>query len=456
MLGRRREPSESGTREELHGEKLAEAAEPLKQPRRRANLSSSAHTMAASYDLGIIGGGIIGLATAMKIAEAHPRAKLLILEKEPQLARHQTGHNSGVIHSGLYYRPGSVKARACGAGRKALIQFCDQHSVPYEICGKVVVATGNEELPRLDELHRRGVANGLQGLEMIGPERLKELEPHTTGLKALHVPETGIIDFKKVAEAYAKRIQELGGEIRTDHQLIGILERDAGLVLQTSAGDYRTKHLINCGGLFSDTVAGMMRGRETSSTAQQQQHRIIPFRGEYYTIAPDKQFLVRNLIYPVPDPAFPFLGVHFTRMINGGVEAGPNAVLAFAREGYRKTDINLADLWKIVSFRGFWAMTGKYWRTGFGELYRSLSKSAFVRALQRLLPEITDHDLIPGGAGVRAQAVSSKGALVDDFVIEQSERVIHVLNAPSPGATASLAIGQTIAEMAAKSFGLRS
>jgi L-2-hydroxyglutarate oxidase len=316
------------------------------------------------------------------------------------------------------------------------------------------VATSKDELPRLDELYRKGVANELQGLQMIGPERLKELEPHATGLKALHVPETGIIDYKKVAAAYAKRIQELGGEIRTAHRLMRIIESRAELVLQTSAGDYRTRHLINCGGLFSDAVARMTRGRHRRARASEQ-HRIIPFRGEYYKIAANKQFLVRNLIYPVPDPAFPFLGVHFTRMINGGIEAGPNAVLAFAREGYRKTDINLVDLWKIVSFRGFWAMAGKYWQTGFGELYRSLNKSAFAKALQRLLPEIANHDLTPGGAGVRAQAVSSTGALVDDFVIEQSQRVIHVLNAPSPGATASLAIGQIIAEMAAKSFDLR-
>lgn len=410
--------------------------------------------MAAAPDLTIIGGGIVGLATAMKIAEAHPRTKLIILEKESGIARHQTGHNSGVIHSGLYYRPGSIKARTCVTGRKALIDFCDQNSVPYELCGKVVVATSKVELPRLEEIHRRGIANGLQGVELIGPERLRELEPHAAGLKALHVRETGIIDYTKVGEAYARRIRKLGGEILTSHKVVGILEHGSEVVLQTSAGDYRTKYLINCGGLFSDLIARMLRGRQTGS-ATLDDHRIIPFRGEYYKIAPEKHHLVRNLIYPVPDPTFPFLGVHFTRMIKGGIEAGPNAVLAFAREGYRMTDVDLGDIWKTLSFRGFWAMTGKYWQTGFGELYRSLSKAAFVKALQKLLPDISTKDLVPGGAGVRAQAVSASGALVDDFVIKDSRNVVHVLNAPSPGATASLAIGQSIAELAAKNFGLK-
>jgi (S)-2-hydroxyglutarate dehydrogenase len=408
--------------------------------------------MASQYDLTIIGGGIIGLATAMKITEAYPRTTLLVLEKELNLAQHQTGHNSGVIHSGLYYRPGSLKARTCVVGRKTLIEFCNDKSIPYELCGKVVVATTDQELPRLEELHRRGVANGLERLEMIGPERLKEIEPYTLGVKALIVPATGIIDYKKVAAAYAEKIRTAGGDIRTSHTVVGILRGTEEIILQTSAGDYRTKYLINCCGLQSDLVAKMMEKSDGANQAED--HRIIPFRGEYYKIAPAKSFLVRNLIYPVPDPSFPFLGVHFTRMIGGGVEAGPNAVLAFAREGYRKTDINIRDLAKTLSFKGFWAMTGKYWQTGFGELYRSLSKSAFVRALQKLLPEITENDLIPGGAGVRAQAVSATGALVDDFVIKQSRNAIHVLNAPSPGATASLAIGQSIAEMAGKQFDL--
>lgn len=408
--------------------------------------------MASLYDLTIIGGGIIGLATALKITETHPRIRLLLLEKESELALHQTGHNSGVIHSGLYYRPGSIKAQTCVAGRKALMEFCDRNRVPYEICGKTVVATSPEELPRLEELYRRGVANGLEGLELIGPERLKELEPHAIGIKALRVPETGIIDYKKVAEAYASEIRAAGGDIRTSHKVVGTLSAKGEIVLQTSGGDYRTLHLINCCGLYSDVMAGMMAATDGGS---KEEHRIIPFRGEYYKLAPARHSLVRNLIYPVPDPAFPFLGVHFTRMMNGGVEAGPNAVFALAREGYRHTDVNLRDLWRTVSFKGFWVMTGKYWQTGFGELYRSLSKAAFVRALQKLLPEITERDLIPGGAGVRAQAVSASGALVDDFVIRQNRRAIHVLNAPSPGATASLAIGKSIAAMAAENFELK-
>jgi len=406
--------------------------------------------MASQYDLTIIGGGILGLATALKLGAAHPALRLLILEKEAELARHQTGNNSGVIHSGLYYRPGSLKARSCVTGRKELIAFCDENKIPYEICGKVVVATSDAELPRLEELHRRGIANGLQNLEMIGPERLKELEPHTTGIKALHVPETGIVDYRKVAAAYAEGIRNAGGDIRLSQRVVGILNPPGEIVLQTSGGDYRTKNLINCCGLQSDIVAHMMGGKDDGK----EEHRIIPFRGEYYKLAPDREFLVRNLIYPVPDPTFPFLGVHFTRMAKGGVEAGPNAVFAYAREGYRHTDINLADLWRTVSFRGFWAITAKYWQTGMGELYRSLSKAAFVRALQKLLPEIQERDLVPGGAGVRAQAVSASGALIDDFVIQQSRNAIHVLNAPSPGATASLAIGRQICEMAEKNFAL--
>jgi L-2-hydroxyglutarate oxidase len=408
--------------------------------------------MASQYDLTIIGGGILGLATALKITAIHPNLRLLLLEKEAELSRHQTGNNSGVIHSGLYYRPGSLKARSCVSGRQELIAFCDEHSIPYEICGKVVVATSEPELARLDELYRRGAANGLRDLEIIGPERLKEIEPHATGIRGLFVPETGIVDYRRVAAAYAETIRDNGGDIRLSQRVVGMLERPDEIVLQTSGGDYRTKHLINCCGLQSDIVARMI----TDTNGGEEEHRIIPFRGEYYKLAPEREFLVRNLIYPVPDPTFPFLGVHFTRMARGGVEAGPNAVFAYAREGYRHTDINLSDLWRTISFRGFWAITGKYWRTGFGELYRSLSKSAFVRALQKLLPEIREGDLVPGGSGVRAQAVSASGALVDDFVIQQSRNAIHVLNAPSPGATASLAIGRQICEMAEKNFTLKS
>jgi L-2-hydroxyglutarate oxidase len=409
--------------------------------------------MASQYDLAIIGGGILGLATALKITAAHPNIKVLLLEKEAQLARHQTGNNSGVIHSGLYYRPGSLKAQSCVGGRTELMAFCDVNNVPYEICGKVVVATSPAELPRLEELHRRGLANGLKGMEILGPERLKEIEPHASGIKALYVPETGIVDYRKVAAAYGEKVRDANGDIRLSQRVVGILDRGAEIILQTSGGDYRTKNLINCGGLQSDIVAQMMGGKDHDSSGEE--HRIIPFRGEYYKIAAAREHLVKNLIYPVPDPTFPFLGVHFTRMARGGVEAGPNAVFAYAREGYSHSDINLRDLWRTVSFRGFWAITGKYWQTGFGELYRSLSKKAFVRALQKLLPEIGENDLVPGGAGVRAQAVSASGALVDDFVIKQRQNAIHVLNAPSPGATASLAIGQSICAMAEKNFGLK-
>jgi len=408
--------------------------------------------MASQYDLTIIGGGILGLATAFKVSAAHPDIKLLLLEKEAELARHQTGNNSGVIHSGLYYRPGSLKARLCVSGRTELMAFCDDNSVPYEICGKVVVATSQDELPRLEALRQRGQANGLKGVEIIGPQRLKEIEPHATGIKALFVPETGIVDYRKVAAAYADKVRDANGDVRLAQRVVGILDGRDEIVLQTSGGDYRTKYLINCCGLQSDIVAQMMGG---ANRQNEEEHRIIPFRGEYYKIATEREHLVKNLIYPVPDPSFPFLGVHFTRMARGGVEAGPNAVFAYAREGYRHSDIDLGDLWRTLSFRGFWAITAKYWQTGFGELYRSLSKAAFVRALQKLMPEIRESDLVPGGAGVRAQAVSASGALVDDFVITQSQRAIHVLNAPSPGATASLAIGQNICQMAEKSFALK-
>ena len=408
--------------------------------------------MASQHDLTIIGGGILGLATAFKLTAAHPDIKLLLLEKESELARHQTGHNSGVIHSGLYYRPGSLKARLCVSGRTQLMDFCDRNSVPYEICGKVVVATSPGELPRLEELHRRGTANGLKGLEIIDSRRLKEIEPHATGIKGLFVPETGIVDYRKVAAAYADKVRAANGDVRLSQRVVGILDRSEEIVLQTSGGDYRTKYLINCSGLQSDIVA-RMTGR--ANPQNEEEHRIIPFRGEYYKIATEREHLVKNLIYPVPDPTFPFLGVHFTRMARGGVEAGPNAVFAYAREGYRHSDINLGDLWRTLSFKGFWAITAKYWQTGFGELYRSLSKKAFVRALQKLLPEIQANDLVPGGAGVRAQAVSASGALVDDFIIKQSRHAIHVLNAPSPGATASLAIGHYICQLAEKSFDLK-
>ena len=401
--------------------------------------------MATQFDITIIGGGIVGLATALEITQRWPSLKLAVLEKEDRLAAHQTGHNSGVIHSGIYYKPGSLKAQTCVTGAKAIVSFCRQYDIPYEICGKVVVATSHAELPRLEELHRRGTANGVEGMEMIGPERLRELEPHATGIRALHVPTTGIIDFPRVAQTYARLIQEKGGDIRLRHELRRIVHADGGLILDTSQDSIHSKFMINCGGLHCDRIARI--------AGAQPNLQIVPFRGEYYTIAPQRRNLVKNLIYPVPDPAFPFLGVHFTRTMDGFVEAGPNAVLAFAREGYKKSDFNTRDLQETLRFSGFRKMARKYWQTGMGEMYRSFSKQAFLTALQRLLPELTLNDLQPGGSGVRAQAISSEGALVDDFMIDVTGSALHVLNAPSPGATASLAIGKMIVEKAEQAFG---
>jgi L-2-hydroxyglutarate oxidase len=402
--------------------------------------------MAEQFDLTIIGGGIIGLATALEMTRRYPKVRLCVLEKEGRLADHQTGHNSGVIHSGIYYKPGSLKAQTCVTGARDLLSFCDRYDIPYELCGKVVVATAAEELPRLEELFRRGTANGVVGLELIGPERLRELEPHATGIKALYVPTTGIIDFPRVAQTYAYLIQERGGQIRTRHQVQKVLRIGSRLILETSRGAVQSKFLINCGGLFADRLARM------AGAAPDLQ--IVPFRGEYYTIAPRKRGLVKNLIYPVPDPALPFLGVHFTRTMNGVVEAGPNAVLAFAREGYRKTDVVPRDLRETFTFPGFWKMARTYWKTGLGEMHRSFSKPAFLQALQRLLPDLTLEDLQPGGSGVRAQAIAMTGVLVDDFVISVTDNALHVLNAPSPGATASLAIGRVIVEKATQAFAL--
>ena len=398
------------------------------------------------YDVVIVGGGIVGLSTAMQLkGEKFRQWQVAVVEKEEELAGHQTGHNSGVMHSGIYYRPDSQKARFCVSGLKALLRFCDENEIEYEQCGKVIIAIGEEELPRLKSLHERGTANGVSGLEMIGPERLKEIEPHTAGIQALWAPHTGIIDYTKVARAYAGRFQEAGGDIFTGAPVHKITRYVDGHVLETPSGTLKAKHVINCAGLYADRVAEMMGERVDV--------RIIPFRGEYFTLRPESRHLVRGLIYPVPDPRFPFLGVHYTRTIHGQVEAGPNAVLALQREGYRKSDWNLGEAWGTFSFPGFWKMSVKYWKIGLEELRRSYSKKLFVRDLQRLLPEIQEADLGPGGAGVRAQAVSRTGALLDDFHIIQGRDAIHVLNAPSPGATSSLAIGEHIMELAAEAFG---
>ena len=403
-------------------------------------------TTSKKYDVIVIGGGILGLSTAMKLTQSYPKYKVAVLEKETEVATHQTGHNSGVIHSGLYYRPGSYKATLCVRGARELRDFCDQHDITYNLIGKVVVATNEEELPALETLFERGTANGVEGIQMIDPQRLNEIEPHAFGVRALHCPNTGIIDYKEVSRAYATEMQENGGDLFMNTKVLSIQSSDAAINIQTTQGDFEGKHLINCAGLYADSVVRMM-GLKSNV-------RIIPFRGEYYTIAPEKHHLVNGLIYPVPNPLFPFLGVHYTRLIHGGVEAGPNAVLAFAREGYSKGIINIPEFMGTLGYRGFWSMSRKYWKTGMGEIYRSFSKKAFTRALQKLLPAIQEEDLVPAGAGVRAQAVDPTGFLLDDFSIVETRNAIHVQNAPSPAATSSLVIGEHIVDLASKSFGL--
>ena len=398
------------------------------------------------YDIAIVGGGIIGLSTSMHLMERFPRLRVAVVEKENELAAHQTGHNSGVIHSGIYYRPGSHKARFCVAGVRKLLDFCDENEIEYEQCGKVIVATDESELGRLEGLYERGTANGVEGLELVGPERLAEIEPHASGVKALWSPRTGIVDYRKVTAVYASRFEEAGGDIFAGTAVKNI-ERSAGsLALETTRGTLRARHLINCAGLYADRVAGMVEEKVDV--------RIIPFRGEYYTLRSESHHLVSGLIYPVPDPRFPFLGVHYTRNINGSVEAGPNAVLALSREGYRKRDVDIGETWGSVSYPGFWRMTLKHWKTGLGEMHRSYRKGVFLRDLQRLLPDIREADLAPGGSGVRAQAVARDGTLLDDFNIIRGREAVHVLNAPSPGATSSLAIGEYIVDLAGDAFGI--
>lgn len=396
------------------------------------------------YDVVVIGGGIVGLATALQLQNNNPNIKLLLLEKESGLAQHQTGNNSGVIHSGIYYKPGSLKATNCIRGYKLLVKFCQLNAIPFELCGKIIVATTKEEIPLLHNLFVRGEQNGLSDLKKINKEELKEYEPHVNGIEGVVVPQTGIVDFKLVARKYGELIQQKGGEIRLGEKVIEIQESESATVVVSQKESYSTKLVINCCGLYSDKVAKL--------TYPELQVKIIPFRGEYFKLKKEKEYLVKNLIYPVPDPNFPFLGVHFTRMVEGGIEAGPNAVLAFKREGYKKSDINLSELAESLAWPGFQKVAFKYWKTGMGEMYRSYSKAAFVKALQKLIPEIQKGDLEPGGAGVRAQACDRSGGLVDDFMIVEKERVINVCNAPSPAATSSLAIGETIAQLAAKRF----
>jgi L-2-hydroxyglutarate oxidase LhgO len=403
--------------------------------------------MSDRYDLAIVGGGIVALATAHALSERAPRARLVILEKEPRLGQHQTGHNSGVLHSGIYYRPGSYKARLCVEGARLMAEFCATHGIRVDRCGKVIVATRTDELPRLHALYERGTANGVPGLTLMDPARLRDLEPHAAALKAIHSPSTAILDFSEVAAALARDLTARGVGIETAARVATISRTSEGLALITPRLTVQARGLVNCAGLYSDLIA-----RQAGAVPDV---RIIPFRGEYYVLRPERRHLVRGLIYPVPDPEFPFLGVHFTRTVHGEVEAGPNAVLAFAREGYRLGRINPGELLGTLTYPGFWAMTRRYWRTGIFEMYRSLSRRAFVRALRRLVPELGFGDVSPGGAGVRAQAVASDGALVDDFRIVEAPDAIHVLNAPSPAATASLAIGRHIAGLAVERFGLK-
>lgn len=395
-------------------------------------------------DVAVIGGGIVGLASAYHIKKANPELNVLILDKEDRLAKHQTGNNSGVIHSGIYYKPGSLKAQNCINGYKMLIEFCDDNKIEYDLCGKLIVATREEELPMLRSIFDRGRENGLEGLEMLNREGLREIEPHLDGIQAIRVPQTGIIDYKKVCATMASLFEDMGGEISLNTKVRSIDETKDGMHVITNRSFIEAKVVVNCAGLYSDKV--------TSMHIDQHDTKIIPFRGEYYELTQEAEHLVKHLIYPVPDPNFPFLGVHFTRMINGGIEAGPNAVLAFRREGYHRLDIKLSELIESLMWPGFQKVMKKYWKTGMGELYRSFSKKAFTKALQRLVPEIREEHLVPAPAGVRAQACDRSGGLLDDFKIVDMDKAVHVINAPSPAATSSLSIGQTIANIVLKKF----
>ena len=390
-------------------------------------------------DIVIVGGGIVGLATAYHLTEKYPNKKILVLEKEDEVAHHQTGNNSGVIHSGLYYKPGSLKAKNCIDGYHMMIQFCDEHQIPYDLCGKVVVATDKSELGRLRDLFDRGRENGLEGLEMLDQARLKEIEPHLAGIQGILVPQTGIVNYKQVCQKLAEIITQRGGEIHLNTLVQSMKETADNVQITTSTISVECQLIINCAGLYSDEVAKMHLGKLDT--------RIIPFRGEYFELTAEAEHLVKHLIYPVPDPNFPFLGVHFTRMIGGGIEAGPNAVFAFKKEGYLRTDFNFKEFFGSLLWPGFQKVMFKYWKTGLGEMYRSFSKKAFTKALQRLIPEVQEEHLVPAPAGVRAQACDRTGGLLDDFKIVHEKRAIHVINAPSPAATSSLSIGKTISDM---------
>ena len=388
------------------------------------------------FDICIIGGGIVGLATAYQLSKKHPKLKLAVLEKETSLAQHQTGHNSGVLHTGIYYKPGSLKAINCRNGKKEMEQFCKEHGIDHELCGKIIVALNKEEVPRMQNIYKRGQENGVN-CKIISREEILEIEPHVAGVQAIHVPECGIVNYKQVCLRLGEIIQEKEeNKIFLGHQVTKIRKLGTSLVVDANGKEIECKHLINCGGLHSDKL--------TKLGGQPPPAKIIPFKGEYFELKEDAKHLCKNLIYPVPDPAFPFLGVHFTRMIDGTVECGPNAVLAFGREAYGKFDLNLKDLLESITYPGFQKMAIKHWKMGWGEMWRSYNKGAFVKALRRLIPEIEASHLVSAPAGIRAQAVSPRGALVDDFLIESNDRIINVCNAPSPAATASLNIGSTI------------
>jgi L-2-hydroxyglutarate oxidase len=402
-----------------------------------------------TYDLAVIGAGILGLATARELLGRHPGLRVAIVEKEDAIAVHQSGHNSGVIHSGMYYAPGSLKAKLCTEGAREMYAFCAQRGIPTDRRGKVIVAVDEEELPRLETLHQRGLANGVEGLEVVGQERLRELEPHCVGVKALWSPNTGIVNYSRVADAYAADVKAAGAELLLGRQVIGLASNADGMTLETSGGELQAKHVVACGGLYADRLARMTGG---SGDPQ-----IVPFRGDYWMLTPEKRHLARNLIYPVPDPSFPFLGVHFTpRIEDGAVWLGTNAVLAFAREGYGRLETRPGELVEALRYPGFQKLARKYWKTGLAEMARDFSKPAFLRSLQRYVPELTAADLIPGPSGVRAQALAPDGTLVDDFVFDvQGRQVIHVRNAPSPAATSSLTIARLIADKADEVFSLK-
>jgi L-2-hydroxyglutarate oxidase LhgO len=420
-----------------------------------AGSSKAATAQRSRYDVAIIGGGIVGLATARELLMRYPRLRLVLLEKEEKLATHQTSHNSGVIHTGIYYSPGSLKARACVQGHQEMLAFCEENGIPFDRCGKLIVALDASELPRLEELYRRGMVNGVPGIEIVERDRMREIEPYVAGVRAIYSPNTGIVDYVQVAQTYARHVREQGGETLTGHEVIGISSHGPTVVLSIrhsqhgvdSHTEIQAAHVVTCAGLQSDRISTMHGGKRDV--------RIVPFRGDYYVLRPERRHLIRALIYPIPDPRFPFLGVHFTRRLNGEVWAGPNAVLAFAREGYRRRDLSLAELWDTLTYGGFWKLAATYWRTGLDEMYRDYVKVAYVRELQRYLPDLRRDDLVPGPSGVRAQAIGKDGHLVDDFLISRSENCIQVQNAPSPAATSSLVIGRMIADEADAAFNLQ-